>query len=124
MQQTALPKTVLIVEDNELSMRLFLALIESQGHNALQARGATEALALARGYHPNLIIMDVQLPEVSGLVAAKWIKEDEDLKEIPIIAVTAMVGQEKASSEAGCEAYVLKPISVVSFLKTVERLLR
>jgi len=68
--------------------------------------------------------MDVQLPEVSGLVAAKWIKEDEDLKEIPIIAVTAMVGQEKASSEAGCEAYVLKPISVVSFLKTVERLLR
>ena len=124
MQQTALPKTVLIVEDNELSMRLFCALIESQGYDVLRARDATEALALARQHRPHLIIMDVQLPEVSGLVAAKWIKEDVDLKAIPIVAVTAMLGQEKASSEAGCEAHVLKPISVVSFLKTVERLLK
>src|SRR5262249_34588414 len=112
MQTTATPKIVLVVEDNEMSMRLFHALIESLGHSVLQAQDANEALALARKYRPNLIIMDIQLPEVSGLVAAKWIKEDENLKDIPIIAVTALSieGSEEAARDAGCQAYMLKPI--------------
>jgi len=124
MQTTATPKTVLVVEDNETSMRLFHALIESLGHNVLQAQNANEALAQARRYRPDLIIMDVQLPEVSGLVAAKWIRADENLKDIPIIAVTALPGSEEAALQAGCEAYLDKPISVASFLMTVEKLLR
>ena len=74
----------------------------------------------------NLIIMDLQLPEVSGLLAAKQIKEDENLKDIPIIAVTALsIGSsEEAARDAGCQAYMLKPISVASFLKAVEKLMR
>jgi two-component system, cell cycle response regulator DivK len=124
MQTTATPKTVLVVEDNETSMRLFQALIESLGHNALQATDANEALALARKCGPNLIIVDIQLPEVSGLVAAKWIKQDENLKAIPIIAVTALPGSEEAARQAGCEAYLDKPISVARFLMTVEKMLR
>ena len=73
---------------------------------------------------PNLIIMDLQLPEVSRLLAAKQIKEDENLKDVPIIAVTALPGSEEAALQAGCEAYLDKPISVASFLMTVEKLLR
>ena len=76
-----------------------------------------EALRLARQHHPDLILMDIQLPEVSGLEVTKWIKEDEDLRAIPIIAVTAfaMKGDEEKIREGGCEAYIAKPISVVEF---------
>ena len=84
-----------------------------------------EALKLARQHRPDLILMDIQLPEVSGLEVTKWIKEDDDLKAIPIIAVTAfaMKGDEEKIREGGCEAYIAKPISVAKFLETVERFL-
>ena len=84
-----------------------------------------EALRLAREHHPNLILMDIQLPEVSGLEVTKWIKEDDTLKDIPVIAVTAfaMKGDEQKIREGGCEAYVSKPISVISFLKTIDSFL-
>lgn len=117
--------TVLIVEDNELNMKLFHDLLEAQGYNILQTRDGMEALRMARQHKPDLILMDIQLPEVSGLEVTKWIKEDDDLKAIPIIAVTAfaMKGDEEKIREGGCEAYIAKPISVSSFLATVEKFL-
>ncbi len=118
-------KTVLVVEDNELNMKLFHDLLEAHGYRILQSKDGLEALKLAREHRPDLILMDIQLPEVSGLEVTKWIKEDENLRDIPVIAVTAfaMKGDEEKIREGGCEAYIAKPISVTSFLATVERFL-
>lgn len=114
-------KTVLIVEDNDLNMKLFHDLLEAHGYDTLQTRTGVEALALARQHRPDLILMDIQLPEVSGLEVTKWIKEDDDLRSIPVIAVTAfaMKGDEERIRQGGCEAYISKPISVATFLETV-----
>src|SRR4028118_2264331 len=114
-------KKVLIVEDNELNMKLFHDLLEAQGYETLQTREGLQALALAREHRPDLILMDIQLPEISGLEVTKWLKEDEELSSIPIIAVTAfaMKGDEERIREGGCEAYLSKPISVAKFLETV-----
>ena len=122
---TAIPKTILVVEDNELNMKLFHDLLEAHGYNILQTRDGMEALKIARQHRPDLILMDIQLPEVSGLEVTKWIKEDDNLKSIPIIAVTAfaMKGDEEKIREGGCEAYIAKPISVTNFLKTVKQFL-
>ena len=118
-------KTVLIVEDNDLNMKLFHDLLEAHGYNTIQTKDGMEALSLAREHMPDLILMDIQLPEVSGLEVTKWIKEDEALKSIPVIAVTAfaMKGDEERIREGGCEAYVAKPISVENFLNTVKEFL-
>ncbi len=118
-------KTVLIVEDNELNMKLFHDLLEAHGYNILQTKDGMEALRIARQHRPDLILMDIQLPEVSGLEVTKWIKEDDQLKSIPVIAVTAfaMKGDEEKIREGGCEAYIAKPISVTSFLATIEEFL-
>lgn len=118
-------KTVLIVEDNELNMKLFHDLLEAHGYNTLQTRTGIEALQLAREHHPDLILMDIQLPEVSGLEVTKWIKEDENISSIPVIAVTAfaMKGDEERIRQGGCEAYISKPISVAKFLETVRSFL-
>ena len=120
-----LPKTVLIVEDNELNMKLFNDLLEAHGYFTLQTKDGVEALRMARTHRPDLILMDIQLPEVSGLEVTKWLKEDDDLRTIPIIAVTAfaMKGDEQKIRDGGCEAYIAKPISVASFMNTVERFL-
>ncbi|MBV9862071.1 MAG: response regulator [Alphaproteobacteria bacterium] len=120
-----MPKRVLIVEDNDLNMKLFNDLLEAHGYDTLQTKDGVEALKLARQHRPHLILMDIQLPEVSGLEVTRWIKEDDDLRAIPIIAVTAfaMKGDEEKIREGGCEAYIAKPISVASFLRTVERFL-
>src|ERR1700747_1448175 len=116
-----LPKTVLIVEDNELNMKLFNDLLEAHGYYTLQTKDGVEALRMARTHRPDLILMDIQLPEVSGLEVTKWLKEDDDLRTIPIIAVTAfaMKGDEQKIRDGGCEAYIAKPISVASFMRTV-----
>jgi two-component system cell cycle response regulator DivK len=118
-------KRVLIVEDNDLNMKLFHDLLEAHGYATLQTKDGMEALKLARQHHPDLILMDIQLPEVSGLEVTKWIKEDDDLTTIPIIAVTAfaMKGDEDKIRQRGCEAYIAKPIAVTNFLRTVERFL-
>jgi two-component system cell cycle response regulator DivK len=120
-----MPKTVLIVEDNELNMKLFNDLLEAHGYFTLQTKDGVEALRMARTHRPDLILMDIQLPEVSGLEVTKWLKEDDDLRTIPIIAVTAfaMKGDEQKIRDGGCEAYIAKPISVASFMNTVERFL-
>jgi two-component system cell cycle response regulator DivK len=118
-------KTVLIVEDNELNMKLFHDLLDAHGYKTIQTADGMEALSLARAHHPDLILMDIQLPEVSGLEVTKWIKDDDELKKIPVIAVTAfaMKGDEEKIREGGCEAYISKPISVTHFLETVRRFL-
>jgi two-component system cell cycle response regulator DivK len=118
-------KKVLIVEDNELNMKLFNDLLVAHGYGTLMTKDGVEAIALARQHRPDLILMDIQLPEVSGLQVTQWLKEDEDLRTIPIIAVTAfaMKGDEEKIRDGGCEAYIAKPISVASFLRTVERFL-
>ena len=118
-----MPKQVMIVEDNELNMKLFRDLIEASGYTTIQTRNGMEALDLARKYRPDLILMDIQLPEVSGLEVTKWLKEDDDLHVIPVIAVTAfaMKGDEERIRSGGCEAYISKPISVGHFLETVQR---
>src|SRR5579864_9058816 len=116
-------KKVLIVEDNDLNMKLFNDLLEANDYDTLQTKDGMEALTLARQHRPNLILMDIQLPEVSGLEVTRWIKEDSDLCAIPVVAVTAfaMKGDEEKILEGGCEGYIAKPISVVNFLRTVER---
>jgi two-component system cell cycle response regulator DivK len=124
-EATSRAKTVLIVEDNELNMKLFHDLLEAHGYNIIGTRDGMEALRIARDSRPDLILMDIQLPEVSGLEVTKWIKEDDRLKSIPVIAVTAfaMKGDEEKIREGGCEAYIAKPISVQQFLETVKRFL-
>ncbi|MDJ0894312.1 MAG: response regulator [Alphaproteobacteria bacterium] len=119
-------KTILIVEDNDLNMKLFNDVLEAQGYTILQSKDGMEALKMAREHLPDLILMDIQLPEVSGLEVTKWIKEDDRLREIPVIAVTAfaMKGDEEKIREGGCEAYIPKPISVSMFIQTVESFLK
>ena len=118
-----MPKKVLIVEDNELNMKLFHDLLEAQGYETLETREGLSALSMARVHKPDLILMDIQLPEISGLEVTKWLKEDADLAWIPVVAVTAfaMKGDEEVIRQGGCEAYISKPISVTSFLETVRR---
>jgi two-component system cell cycle response regulator DivK len=120
-----LSKRILIVEDNDLNMKLLHDLLEAKGYATLQTKDGREALKLARQHRPDLILMDIQLPEVSGLEVTRWIKADDDLTTIPIIAVTAfaMKGDEEKIREGGCEAYIAKPISVTNFLQTVRRFL-
>lgn len=118
-------QTVLIVEDNELNMKLFNDLLEANGYRTLQARKGVEGVELARKHHPDLILMDIQLPEVSGLQVIKWLKEDEGLRSIPVIAITAfaMKGDEEKIRQQGCEAYLSKPIAIVKFLETIRNYL-
>ena len=116
-------KTVLIVEDNELNMKLFNDLLEAHGYATLKTGHGIEAMELARAHKPDLILMDIQLPEVSGLEVTRWLKQDDELKSIPVIAVTAfaMKGDEERILQGGCEGYISKPISVPHFLETIAR---
>jgi two-component system cell cycle response regulator DivK len=123
--RTGMAKTVMIVEDNELNMKLFHDLLEAHGYQTVGTRNGIEALDLARKHRPDLILMDIQLPEVSGLEVTKWLKEDPELQAIPVVAVTAfaMKGDEERIREGGCEAYLSKPISVGKFIETIRRFL-
>ena len=118
-------KRILVVEDNDLNMKLFNDLLEANGYAVLASDDGVEALKIARAEKPDLILMDIQLPEVSGLEVTKWIKEDETLSHIPVIAVTAfaMKDDETKILDGGCDAYIPKPISVSNFLDTVKRFL-
>jgi two-component system cell cycle response regulator DivK len=120
---TSVPKTVMIVEDNELNMKLFNDLLRANGYVTLPMRNGYEALDALKENRPDLIIMDIQLPEISGLEVTKRIKQDEALRAIPVIAVTAfaMKGDEERIRQGGCEAYISKPISVKHFLDVVRK---
>lgn len=113
---------ILIVEDNELNMKLFNDLLEAHGYNTVTTRDGTKALDLAQESKPDLILMDIQLPEVSGLDITKQLKAEDDLKDIPVIAVTAfaMKGDEDKIRECGCEGYISKPISISDFIETIQ----
>src|SRR5581483_4237544 len=108
-----------------LNMKLFNDLLEAHGYATLQTRDGIEALKLARQHRPDLILMDIQLPEVSGLEITRWLKEDDELRSIPVVAVTAfaMKGDEEKIRAGGCEAYISKPISISNFLETIGRFL-
>jgi two-component system, cell cycle response regulator DivK len=116
-------KTVLVVEDNELNLKLLNDILEYHGYTVFTTRLGEPAVELARQHSPNLILMDVQLPDISGMEAARRLKGDEQTRTIPIIAVTAfaMSGDEAKILASGCNAYVSKPFNVVEFLKVVER---
>src|ERR1700684_1211749 len=118
-------KTVLIVEDNELNMKLFRDLLEAHGYQTSGTSNGFEALDLVRKLRPDLILMDIQLPQVSGLEVTRWIKDDPELRSIPVVAVTAfaMKGDEERIREGGCEAYLSKPISVGKFIETIRHFL-
>jgi len=120
-----MPQTILIVEDNDLNMKLFQDLLAANGYRTLQTKDGFKALEMVRQHKPDLVLMDIQLPEISGLTITKQIKEDEALKSIPVIAVTAfaMKGDEEKIRDGGCEAYIAKPISVPHFLGTIKKVL-
>ncbi len=123
MAETA-SKKVLVVEDNELNMKLFCDLLDAFGFEAVKSIDGLRAVEMAKEIHPDLIIMDIQLPEVSGLDLARWIKDDDVVGNIPILAVTAfaMRQDEEDVKAAGCEAYMTKPIQMTPFIKMVEEL--
>ncbi len=114
-------KKVLIVEDNPLNMKLFNDLLEAHQIETIGATSGHGVLELTREERPDLILMDIQLPEISGLEVTRQLKADDELKSIPVIAVTAfaMKGDEQKIIDEGCEAYISKPISVPHFLKVV-----
>jgi two-component system, cell cycle response regulator DivK len=118
-------KTILIVEDDELNLKLFSDLLQSHGFKTLESADGHNTMQLAREHHPDLILMDIQLPEVSGMDHTKTLKADPDLKDIPILAVTAfaMKGDKEMILAAGCDGYIAKPISVPHFLGEIKRFL-
>ena len=121
-EEGIMAKTVMIVEDNELNMKLFNDLLRANGYSTLPMRNGYEALDALKEPRPDLIIMDIQLPEISGLEVTRRIKQDEELKAIPVVAVTAfaMKGDEERIRQGGCEGYLSKPISVAAFIETVK----
>ena len=116
-------KCVLIVEDNPLNMKLFTAMIAAQGHRVLQATDGSHGLDLAQLQHPDLIIMDIQLPGgISGLDVTTSLKADDATRDIPIIATTAFAlgGDEEKIRASGCDGYMAKPIAISQFLEMIE----
>lgn len=116
---------ILVVEDNELNLKLFCDLLRAHGYETEPVRDGREAVERARAFAPDLVIMDIQMPHVSGLELIEELKADETLKVIPIMAVTAYAakGDEERIREAGAEGYVSKPISVLRFVEAVAALL-
>jgi len=116
-------KTILIVEDNDLNMKLFNDLLQAHGYNTLQSLEGCDVMSLAHEHKPDLILMDIKLPGISGLEVTKMLKADNDLKSIPVIAVTAfaMKGDEEKIRECGCEGYIAKPISIPPFLDMIAK---
>jgi two-component system cell cycle response regulator DivK len=119
------PKRILIVEDNKTDVRLLKDILETRGYNILQTRDGLEAVDLAVVNLPDLILMDIQLPGMSGLEVTRLLRRDERSHRIPIIAVTAfaMGWHEREALDSGCDAYISKPISIFGFLRTVESFL-
>lgn len=118
-------KRILIVEDNDLNLKLFRDLLGANGYETVETKEGLEAITLTRNLKPDLILMDIQLPEISGLDVTKKIKADEEIRHIPVIAVTAfaMKDDEEKILRAGCEAYISKPISIDHFLSTIKKFL-
>ena len=118
-------KNVVIVEDNDLHAKLFDDLLRGEGCKTTRTKGGWQTLTLVREHSPDLIIMDIQLPEVSGFELTKALKADAGLRHIPIVAVTAfaMKGDREKFLAAGCDDYIAKPISAPHFIQTVKGIL-
>lgn len=118
-------KRVLVVEDNELNLKLFCDLLRVNGHEVRPVRDGRDVLRETAEFLPDLIIMDIQLPHVSGLDLIVALKQDDALASVPIMAVTAYAGRgdEDRIRAAGAQAYVSKPISVLKFIDVVNGLL-
>lgn len=116
-------KRILIVEDNELNMKLLNDILEAHGYDIIKSSQGEEAIALARNQLPDIILLDIQLPDISGLEVSRRLKADPDTSVIPIIAVTAfaMGGDEKRALDAGCDGYVTKPIMLREFLDLLQQ---
>ena len=114
-------KRILIVEDDRLSMTLLSDFLSAHGHTVLKTSEGSEAINLARDEQPDLILMDIRLPGISGFDATRLLKQDDQTKAIPIIAVTAFAtaGDETKALESGCAAYITKPVNVGELLKTI-----
>jgi len=119
------PKRILIVEDNEIDVRLLKDILQWRGYETLQTGDGLEAINLAFANLPDLILMDIQLPEISGLEVTRRLRGDDRSQRIPIIAVTAfaMGWHEREALDSGCDAYISKPISILGFLRTIESFL-
>jgi|SRR6516162_2290908 two-component system cell cycle response regulator DivK len=119
------PTRILIVEDNKADLRLLKDILERYGYDTLQTGDRLEAINLALAHLPDLILMDIQLPEISGLEVTRRLKDDDRSRHIPIVAVTAfaMGWHEREGLDSGCDAYISKPISIFGFLSTVEAFL-
>ena len=114
--------TILLVEDNETNMKLSRFLLESADHEVLTAMNAEAGLTVARERHPDLILMDIQLPGMDGLQATVQLKSNEATRDIPVIALTAlaMKGDEERIRAAGCDGYIAKPLDYKQFLATIK----
>jgi two-component system cell cycle response regulator DivK len=114
-------KLILVVEDNELNMKLLNDVLEAHGYSVMSTPQGAVAVQLARQHRPDLILMDLQLPDMSGLDATRQIKAHDETRDIPVIAVTAfaMAGDEKKALDHGCDAYVAKPIVLREFLNLI-----
>jgi two-component system cell cycle response regulator DivK len=115
----------LVVEDNALNIKLFCDLLNAHGHETEPVTDSREALDAARAFKPDLVITDIQLPYVTGIELMELLRADEELKDVPIMAVTAYAaaGDDERIRAAGAQAYVSKPISVMRFAETVDQLL-
>ena len=116
-------KTILIVEDDELNMKLLNDILQKQGYKIAKSTDGSDAVDLTRSEHPDLILLDIQLPGRSGLDIVRTLKADDDLKTIPVVAVTsyALKGDREKILGFGCDGYISKPISINGFLETVAR---
>ncbi len=117
---------ILVVEDNDRNRRLLKILLKARGYEVIEAPTGKEAMDYLDSNHPDLILMDIQLPNMDGLALAKQIKGDDKTKDIPIIAVTAyaMKGDRERILESGCDAYVSKPINTQELPKLIEDILK
>lgn len=121
-----MPKRILIVEDNENNMYLITFILKNRGYGVIQAWTGEEGIALAGKEKPDLIVMDIMLPGIDGLETTKKIRTSEDLKQIPVVALTsyAMVGDREKAIEAGCTGYIEKPINPDTFIEELEKYLQ
>ena len=121
--QRSATKQILIVEDNPLNLKLFHDVLEAHGYATIMTGEGRAAVALARRHWPDLVLMDLQLPDISGLDAVAELKRDKRTQTIPVVAVTgfALIGDEQKALRGGCDGYVSKPIALRSFLDVVAR---
>lgn len=114
---------ILVVEDNEKNMKLFRDVLEAQGYRVLEARTGAEAVELATEHGPDLVLMDIQLPDIGGVQALGHLRADEDTASIPVVALTAqaMDGDRERFLAAGFDGYISKPVDIAAFVTTVQQ---